>query len=215
MEHRQTLIRVLEDCVERAEHAPLSLGEVLDSLKSSALALSTVLLCLPFMQPLTLGPLSSVGGLVLASLGWQLWQGRQKLWLPAKVYEIRPSTKAWERLLGVCRWLVNVLAKITRERLLLLVDGRAGERLAGVLIACGGVLLAVPAPFLPFNNTLPALGMLFAAVAILERDGLMLALSIFFLLASTAYFALAWYALVFLGAEASEWWDALRAAMSG
>jgi hypothetical protein len=215
MEHRQTLIRVLEDCVARAEHSPLSLGEVLDSLKASALALSTVLLCLPFLQPLTLGPLSSIGGLVLASLGWQLWQGRQRLWLPAKVYEIKPSTKAWERLLGVCRWLIKLLAQITRERLLFLVDNRTGERLAGVLIACGGVLLAVPAPFLPFNNTLPALGMLFAAVAILERDGLMVALSIFFLVASVTYFLLAWYALVFLGAEASQWWDALRAAMSG
>jgi hypothetical protein len=215
MEHRQTLIRVLEECVARAEHAPLSLGEVLDSLQASALALSTVLLCLPFLQPLTLGPLSSVGGLVLASLGWQLWQGRQRLWLPARVYAIRPSTKAWERLLGVCRWLVQVLAKITRERLLFLVDNRGGERLAGVLIACGGVLLAVPAPFLPFNNTLPALGMLCAAVAVLERDGLMVAWSIFFLFASVVYFALAGFALFVLGAEASAWWDALRAALSG
>lgn len=205
MEHRETLIRVLEQCVDRAEHAPLNLGEVLDSLKSSALALSTVLLCLPFLQPLTLGPLSSAGGLVLTSLGWQLYRGRERLWLPAKIYDIKPSTKLWERLLGLCRWLINLLARITRERLTSWVDGRAGERLCGLLITIGGVLLVIPAPILPFNNTLPALGMLFAAIALLERDGLMVLVSVFFLIATVAYFGVFFYALWFLGAEATQW----------
>lgn len=205
MEHRETLIRVLEECVDRAEHAPLNLGEVLDSLKSSALALSTVLLCLPFLQPLTLGPLSSAGGLVLTSLGWQLYRGRERLWLPAKIYDIKPSTKLWERLLGLCRWLINVLARITRERLTSWVDGRSGERLCGMLITIGGVLLVIPAPILPFNNTLPALAMLFAAIALLERDGLMVLVSVFFLIATVAYFGAFFYALWFLGAEATTW----------
>lgn len=205
MEHRLTLIRVLEECVDRAEHSPLSLGEVLDNLKTSALALSTVLLCLPFLQPLTLGPLSSAGGLVLTSLGWQLFKGRERLWLPAKIYDIKPSTKLWERLLGLCRWLIGVLARITRERLTSWVDGRKGERLCGALVAIGGVLLVIPAPILPFNNTLPALGMLFAAIALLERDGVMVIVSVFWLIATVVYFGAFFYALYFLGSEATGW----------
>lgn len=209
MEHRETLLRVLEDCVEKAEHAPLSLGETLINLKTSALALSTVLLCLPFLQPVTLGPLSSLGGLVLASLGWQLMQGRQVMWLPDKIYSFKPSTKSWERLLGVCRWLVKLLAKITRERLVSWVDGRKGERLCGSLVAVGGILLVIPAPILPFNNTLPALAMLFAAVALLERDGLMVLVSIFFQIATIAYFGAFFYALYFLGTNAKDWFKSL------
>jgi hypothetical protein len=209
MEHRATLIRVLTECVERAEHAPLSLGEALDSLKTSAFALSTVLLCLPFLQPLTLGPLSSAGGLVLCSLGWQLLRGRQVVWLPQRIYQVKPSTKLWERLLGLCKWLIMVLAKITRERLVSWVDGRFGERLCGGLIALGGALLVIPAPILPFNNTLPALAMLFAATAILERDGLMVLVSVFFIIATVAYFGAFFYALYFLGAEATEWFSTL------
>ncbi len=158
MEHRQTLIRVLTECVERAEHAPMSLGEALDSLKNSAYGLSAVLLCLPFLQPLTLGPLSSAGGLVLASLGWQLMRGREVMWLPQRIYQVKPSTKLWERLLGLCTWLLKVLAKITRERLTSWVDGRFGERMCGGLIAIGGALLVIPAPILPFNNTSASAG---------------------------------------------------------
>lgn len=213
MEHRLTLIRVLTECVDRAEHAPMSLGQALDSLKTSAFALSTVLLCLPFLQPLTLGPLSSAGGLVLTSLGWQLLRGRERMWLPTKIYDIKPSTKLWERLLGLCRWLINVLAKITRERLTSWVDGRFGERLCGGLIALGGVLLVIPAPILPFNNTLPALAMLSAAIALLERDGLMVLVSVFWIIATIAYFAAFFYALFFLGAEATNWFKTLMPGM--
>ncbi len=209
MEHRLTLIRVLTECVERAEHQPLSLGEVLGSLKSSAFALSTVLLCLPFLQPLTLGPLSSAGGLVLTSLGWQLLRGRDRMWLPAKIYEVKPSPKLWARLLGLCRWLIGLLARITRERLTSWVDGRFGEKLCGGLIALGGALLVIPAPILPFNNTLPALAMLFAAIALLERDGLMVLVSIFWIIATIAYFGAFFYALFFLGSEATEWFKTL------
>ncbi len=209
MEHRATLIRVLTECVERAEHTPLSLGEALDNLKTSAFALSTVLLCLPFLQPLTLGPLSSAGGLVLCSLGWQLLRGREVVWLPQRIYQVKPSTKLWERLLGLCKWLIKVLTKITRERLVGWVDGRFGERLCGGLIALGGALLIIPAPILPFNNTLPALAMLFAAIAILERDGLMVLVSVFFVIATVAYFGAFFYALYFLGAEATEWFSTL------
>lgn len=209
MEHRETLLRVLTESVSQAEREELNLGTVLDSLQSSALAISTVLLCLPFLQPLTLGPLSSLGGVIIASLGWQLYRGRQQMWLPRRIYQIRPSVKNWERLLKLCRWLIRLLTRITRERLTSWVDGRFGERLCGALIATGGVLLVIPVPMLPFNNTLPTLGALFAAVALLERDGLMVLLSVFWLILSTAYFAVFFYALLFLGVEATEWFQAV------
>jgi hypothetical protein len=205
MEHRQTLIRVLEECVDRAEQDKLSLGQVLASLSTSALALSALLLSLPFLTPVTLGPISTVGGLVLASLGWQLLQGRQKLWLPERLYAITPSKQVWEKLLGVCQFVMRMLAKLTRERAIRWVDGRLGERICGSLIMTGGVLLAIPVPVLPFNNTVPALGCLFGAVAILERDGWMVPMSVFWLCASVAYFGAFFYAVYVLGGEATVW----------
>ena len=205
MQHRDALIGLLTECVERAEHEPLSLGAVLDRLEQSSFGLVALVLCLPFMQPLTLGPLSGVGGFVLASLGWQMMKGRETPWLPQRIYQIQPGLKTWKTLLGICRWLVNLLSKITRVRLTHWTDGRRGMKISGGLIALGGVLLAIPMPIAPFNNTLPALAMIFAAVAILERDGLMILVSIFWHVATVAYFTVIFALFFIFGSEAVNW----------
>jgi len=205
MQHRDALIGLLTECVERAEHEPLSLGAVLDRLEQSSFGLVALILCLPFLQPLTLGPLSSLGGLVLASLGWQMIQGREKPWLPQRIYQIEPGLKTWKALLGVSKWLVKLLSRITRVRLTRWTDGRRGMRISGGLIALGGVLLAIPMPIAPFNNTLPALAMIFGAVAILERDGLMILVSIFWQTATVAYFTLIFTLFFVLGSGAVDW----------
>ncbi len=205
MQHRDALIGLLTECVERAEHEPLSLGAVLDRLEQSSFGLVALILCLPFMQPFTLGPLSSLGGLVLASLGWQMMRGQEKPWLPQRIYQIQPGLKTWKTLLGVSKWLVKLLSKITRVRLTHWTDGRRGMRISGALIALGGVLLAIPMPFAPFNNTLPALAMLFGAIAILERDGLMILVSIFWQIATVIYFTLIFTLFFMFGSGAVDW----------
>jgi hypothetical protein len=205
MHQRQALILLLEQCARDAQHQPLPLGSALDRLEQSSFALVTLLLCLPFLQPLTLGPLSSAGGLVLASLGWQLMRGRASPWLPEKLRNFALSGHAWERLLGALRWLLKVFGGVTRERLTHWVDGARGAYLSGLLIALGGLLLAIPMPIAPFNNTLPALAMVCAALALLERDGLMYLLSVFFTVLTIIYFTLIFYLLFKFGSEAGHW----------
>ena len=78
-------------------------------------------------------------------------------------------------------------------------------KISGGLIALGGVLLAIPMPIAPFNNTLPALAMIFAAVAILERDGLMILVSIFWQVATVAYFTVIFALFFIFGSEAVNW----------
>jgi len=202
MQQREALIQALEACVQEAKHAPLSLGAALQRLDQSSFGLVALLLCLPFLQPLTLGPLSSAGGLVLASLGWQLMCGRHEPWLPEKLRNYELSASSWERLLGALRWLLRLFGTLTRPRLCSWTDGARGAWNAGILIAAGGLLLAVPMPIAPFNNTLPALGMITAALALLERDGLMLVLSVFFMLLTVLYFTLIFYLLYHFGSEA-------------
>ena len=58
---------------------------------------------------------------------------------------------------------------------------------------------------LPFNNTLPALMILFAAIAWLERDGLMLIVSLFWGLLTLVYFATVAKLVWFLFAQAFHW----------
>ena len=81
----------------------------------------------------------------------------------------------------------------------------AGEKLVGWFVFTGGALLTIPMANLPFNNTLPALMILFAAIAWLERDGLMLIVSLFWGLLTLVYFATVAKLVWFLFAQAFHW----------
>jgi hypothetical protein len=49
-------------------------GEVVGKLQGKGLSLVCLVLALPFLQPLWLGPLSVFGGSAIAMLGWQMTQ---------------------------------------------------------------------------------------------------------------------------------------------
>ncbi|OOO01611.1 MAG: hypothetical protein USCGTAYLOR_02189 [Chromatiales bacterium USCg_Taylor] len=77
-----TLVATLNRCAERAREENLTLGQVLDSIEEAAFAFICIIMALPFLQPLTLGPLSVIGGLSFAALGWQLFRGHPTPMLP-------------------------------------------------------------------------------------------------------------------------------------
>jgi hypothetical protein len=199
------LLAHLETCVERARQAPLSFGAVFDELGRDGIAMALLVLCLPFLQPISLGPLASAGGLVLAGIGWQMARGRDALWLPPKVRDAALEATGWERLLGVCRWLVRLFSKITRTRWTQWTDGERGHRIAGWFAVVGGLLLAIPMGGVPFNNMLPSLIIVSAAIAVIERDGLMYAVEVFWGVATLAYFALIAWAFWYFGSEIKDW----------
>ncbi|MGH8609210.1 MAG: exopolysaccharide biosynthesis protein, partial [Gammaproteobacteria bacterium] len=52
MSGERPLIEKLRACAERAKHAELTLGEVLDSVQEAAYSFTCIVLSLPFLQPL-------------------------------------------------------------------------------------------------------------------------------------------------------------------
>lgn len=201
----QALVAHLEACVERARRAPLSIGAVFDELGRDGIAMLLVILNLPFLQPLSLGPVASAGGLVIAAIGWQMARGKPSLWLPRRMRDSALTAAAWEKLLGACRWLVVKFARYTRTRHTRWTDGERGHRIAGWFAVVGGLLLAFPMFGMPFGNMLPALVVVCAAVAVLERDGLMYAYAALFAVLMLAYMAVIAYLLVFFGSEFRDW----------
>ena len=85
------------------------------------------------------------------------------------------------------------------------ISGDRGQRLVGWLILIGGALLAIPVANLPLNNFFPALMIIFACLGWLERDGLMILVSIAWGVVTIIYFALVTLALVFFGKQVLEW----------
>ncbi len=199
----------LRDCHTLAAGEGVTISETLDRLGRAGFCFAALLLAAPFIQPFSLGPLTMIGGVTFMIIGWQMGTGRPHPVLPKKAAEMRIHGKGWVGVLGFCLRLLEFCRKFTRVRCESWVSGEKGERLVGWLILAGGTLLAVPMASLPLNNTLPALMIVFACVGWLERDGLMVIVSLAWGIATLIYFTLVAIALILFGSKVFTWIGAL------
>ena len=196
------LVATLRECSARAATGTLTLGEVLDSVQEASYAFICMVLCLPFLQPVSLGPLGVAGGLTFALLGWQCLAGHHAPVLPVKVRNVVMQQPSWEILIQTCIRLLGWCGRITAPRYFAWVDGERGHRVLGSILFAGGLLMAIPFFGLPFNNALPALAIFFVCLAQLERDGLMVFIAIGWLVATVIYFAVVLTVIFILGRQA-------------
>ncbi len=199
----KTLVDTLNGFAEQSKHRPLTLGEAIDTLDEAAYAFIGIIMVLPFIQPIPLGPITVAGGLAFALLGWQLLNGHESPVLPHGIRKLEMSERSWRILVRVCLKLIGFCRKFTRPRLTQLVNGKQGQRMAGFIMLAGGLLMAIPFPIpLPGNNALPGLAILFYCIGELENDGLMVFVAFFWLLVTVIYFSAYFLALWFFGSEA-------------
>ena len=202
MTSRAELLDTLNRFAERATVERLTLGEVADGLGGSSFSLLCIILSLPFLTPVSLGPLAMVGGVTLAAVAWQMVRGDVAPSLPERVRAIEMSPKVWHALLGTCAKLVGFCGRFCRPRYRVWVDGRNGARLRGILIISLGLLMALPLMGMPFNNALPALGIIVVCMAELEDDGLLLWIGVGLTVLSAIYILGVLIAAAVFGTEA-------------
>jgi hypothetical protein len=195
----------LEDCIRRARAEGSALEDVLQRLGPASFCFVCLLLSAPFLQPIPLGPYTMAGAVTFIACGWQMIRGRQTPLLPKAMRSARLHGKGWVATLLLCQRGLRLARKFSRPRQEIWVTGRSGEHLVGWLILTGGVLLAVPVANLPFNNTFPALMIIFAAIAWLERDGAMVIVSLACGVLSVAYFATVGILVWIFGAQIFSW----------
>lgn len=174
-------LRALEEAVD----GPMTLGELLRRMHHGGFALLTVFLCLPFLQPLPMGGLSTVIGPLVALLGAQLARGRKELDPPAWIADRRLELKTIRLLLGAARTFFRLAEKVARPRWRGLARSEAA---AGAGIALSGALLSLPFP-IPLSNVICAGPATLLAVGALEEDGVLSALGWLGLLLSVSFHA--------------------------
>lgn len=123
-------------------------------------------------------PIPGVGGAVSGPLavliGAQLLIGRRDPWLPAFIARRGPHRHALLRFeKRLSPWLGR-LERLVRPRLGALLDHRLASMFSGLLLVLLGVLLALP---IPLTNYLFGVLLLLFALALLERDGALMALA--------------------------------------
>jgi hypothetical protein len=202
-----SLIATLEACAARAQAAPLSFGEVFESVGEAAYSFIAIVLTLPFIQPISLGPLSTIGGLTFAALGWQLYRGHHAPLLPERVKRTVPGPKTWDTLISACLKILGWCRKISRPRYQSWVSGRKGQKVAGMTLITAGLLMAIPFFGIPFNNTLPALAIFFICVGELEQDGMMVFIAFGWLIVTVIYFVFILVLLWILGEQALSYFQ--------
>ena len=151
----------------------LKLGDVFAGLGKRSFGMLLFLSTLPGFIPIP-GAGGAIAGPLVVMLGAQLLLGMRKPWLPGFIARRGPHRRALVRFRDrISPWLAR-LERAVRPRASVLLDHRLASAFTGVLLIVLGLLLALP---IPFTNYLFAGLLLLFALALLERDGVLMALA--------------------------------------
>ncbi|HYC03759.1 MAG TPA: exopolysaccharide biosynthesis protein [Azospirillaceae bacterium] len=147
--------------------ATLTLGEIIDALGDRAFGALLLIFALPTCVPAPPG-LSTLTGTPILLFALQMLIGLKSPWLPRalrrKSFEVSALAGVFERAVP---W-VRRLEKLSRPRLLVLVDGPA-ERVAGLVLLVLALVLVLP---IFLGNILPAIAIAIIGLALMEQDGI-------------------------------------------
>ncbi len=191
-----SLSRALRDLAHSIDGEKVTVRELLSMIGEQGLLLALMFLTLPFLVPISIPGVSTVFGLVAILVAIGVTFNRIP-WLPDRLLD-RPldAVKLREAIERGAQTFSRV-DKISHPRLQRLTTGRVMNRLAGLGLLAGAILLIFPLGLVPFSNTLPAWSMLLLAAGMLQRDGLLILLGYLFLLATVVYFSALAFGVLF------------------
>jgi hypothetical protein len=182
-----------------AQNDFLQLGQIFERLAGRGHALLLIVLGIPAC----LIPGVSVGfGVAILLLSFQMALGR-KPFLPRLLRERKMRLSLYLKLQPRLVRIAGGLERLLHPRLLVLFSQPWMMRFYGSLILVLAFLLCLPLP-IPFTNMLAGLPILILGIALLERDGVVMAFGLVVSLVSMVAFA----AVLMMGAEgATRLWD--------
>jgi hypothetical protein len=181
----------LQDCLiplqKRAQHASVTVGEMVSILSDQSGSILLLLLALPFCQPIQIPGLSLPFGLAIAFIGMRLAL-RKPLWLPQK---LREKSIPGPKLNTIIERTLRIMLKLKRwihPRLTPWFQSSIIQTLNHSLVIALGLLLALPLP-IPFTNLIAAWAIFLMQIGILEEDGIFLIASYILFLFTLFFFA--------------------------
>ncbi len=172
MDHQISTRVLIQDVADGAEDEPLTLGGLLDRFQERAFGVFLLISVLPAFVPLPVGA-GAISGPLVMLIGLQLMVLMDHPWVPGFVSRRRLSRQGMQSFRKRTTRLLSWVEKISRPRAEILIDHRAARMFTGLLLALLGFLLALP---LPATNYPFGLILLVYAIALIERDGRLLAI---------------------------------------
>lgn len=142
--------------------------DITESLGQRSFGFILLIFALPNSLPILGIPgVSTVTGLPMLFVAVQMALGHKRVYLPRWIANRSVATVDFQKLINkVAPWLQRI-EKLMRPRIMFLTQVNA-ERLLGTVCVSLAFLLVLP---IPLGNLLPALGILFIALGLIERDG--------------------------------------------
>ncbi len=153
----------------------VTLNGLLLRIDRRTLYLVMIILCLPFVLPVSVPGLSPIMGTIIALLSLRLASGRQPR-LPGRLGERHLPPQVQQRLLSGSSRFLRLIEKVVRPRRTQWLIAPPARLFNSCLIALLALLLALPLPAPPFflTNSVPSYGIIVLAASLMEEDGVLI-----------------------------------------
>jgi hypothetical protein len=150
----------------------ITLGDFIDPLGERAFGFLILILALPNFIPVPIG-VGGVMGVLVVLVGLQMLIGFEHPWLPGALRRRSVKRASLERFIGKLTPVLRWLERLCQPRWEALTR-HPPHRISGFLLILIGIALSLPIPFTnyPFGFLLVVY-----AVALIERDGIALAIA--------------------------------------
>jgi len=172
---------LLEDLIEAFPGEKVSVGALIDQLDSRAHGVLLLVLALPMCIPNVPG-ISTIFGILMMAPALQMVFGSRRLVLPQRVRKWEVDAAALRRTLQLATPTLKRLEYLIKPRLSLLTRFPA-TILVGLQTLLMAVILILP---IPFANWPPGMTVAMTALALLQRDGLLMLFTVLAAIASVA-----------------------------
>lgn len=189
---------MLSHTVDRIEGKHTTLRELIDMMGEQGLLLLCVLLCLPFLIPVSIPGISIPFGGAIALIAVAIIFNRLP-WLPEKILDRPIATEKLIPVLNKGLSIVSRIDRLTRPRLLRFTSGAVINRINAVVLLYAAVVMMLPLGIIPFSNTLPALSILLTSTGMVQRDGVFILSGYVAALAATVYVGAILYGAIAAG----------------
>ena len=173
-EHKP-LSETISGLVTAAGTGPLTLNRLLDSTHSRGVYLVIIILCLPFVVPVSIPGLSTIMGSIITLLVLGIFL-RRKVHFPRFLGERVFPPAIQRRIVGGSIAFLRGVEQFVRPRRTHWLGWRSVEMFNSLVLITLALLLALPLPSPPFffTNTFPGCAIIVIAASMMEEDGVLI-----------------------------------------
>lgn len=149
------------------------LRELFDAMGDRAFGPTLLMCAIPEALPLPIPGISAFVAMPLMLVSGQLVLGFQQPWLPDWLLDQSFKQEHCEQIISGAIPFLEKLEGFVKPRWSLFTSPEA-ERYVGVMVLLLGLIIALP---IPFGNMLPAIAIVLICLGLIEKDGLIIAIS--------------------------------------